>query len=188
MIETERLALRPWQEEDVEALFRHASHPHVGPAAGWPAHQDMEESRHVLHELLMVDETYAITAQATLANELGVPAGEALGSVSLKRGEASKGFVGADEAELGFWLARPAWGRSIMPEACEALLEHAFVDLGLRAVWAASFSDNLQSQRVQEKLGMRDHHRQEGVYLRLLDTTVDERVMRITRSEWLRRR
>ena len=38
MMETERLLLRPWQESDAEALYRWASDPEVGPAAGWSPH------------------------------------------------------------------------------------------------------------------------------------------------------
>ena len=33
-IETERLILRAWREDDAEALFAYASDPDVGPAAG----------------------------------------------------------------------------------------------------------------------------------------------------------
>ena len=36
MIETERLILRPWKDEDAESLYKYASDPKVGPIAGWP--------------------------------------------------------------------------------------------------------------------------------------------------------
>ena len=38
MIETERLILRPWREDDAEALYKYASDPDIGPPAGWPPH------------------------------------------------------------------------------------------------------------------------------------------------------
>ena len=34
MLETERLILRPWDEDDAEALYQYASDPAVGPPAG----------------------------------------------------------------------------------------------------------------------------------------------------------
>ena len=37
-IETARLILRPWREEDAPALYEYAQDPRVGPAAGWPVH------------------------------------------------------------------------------------------------------------------------------------------------------
>ena len=44
-METERLILRRWNENDAEDLYRYASDPDVGPIAGWPAHQSIDESR-----------------------------------------------------------------------------------------------------------------------------------------------
>ena len=43
MIETERLILRPWKDEDAESLYKYASDPKVGPIAGWPVHTSIED-------------------------------------------------------------------------------------------------------------------------------------------------
>ncbi len=48
VIHTERLALRPWREADAANLFAYASDPDVGPAAGWPPHRSIEESREII--------------------------------------------------------------------------------------------------------------------------------------------
>lgn len=42
---TDRLLLRPWTEADAEDLYRYAKDPQVGPAAGWPVHTSVENSR-----------------------------------------------------------------------------------------------------------------------------------------------
>ena len=34
IFETERLILRPWEEEDAASLYTYAKHPKVGPIAG----------------------------------------------------------------------------------------------------------------------------------------------------------
>ena len=47
-METERILLRYWQESNAEALFKYASDPDVGPRAGWPAHNSVEESREII--------------------------------------------------------------------------------------------------------------------------------------------
>lgn len=44
MIETDRLFLRPWREEDAEALYKYASDPDIGTIAGWPPHTSVENS------------------------------------------------------------------------------------------------------------------------------------------------
>ena len=39
-----------------------------------------------------------------------------------------------DEAELGYWLGVPWWGKGFMPEAGREMLRHAFEDLHLERV------------------------------------------------------
>ena len=48
MIETERLILRPWQENDADALFKYARDPDIGPIAGWTPHTSVEKERYML--------------------------------------------------------------------------------------------------------------------------------------------
>ena len=54
--------------------------------------------------------------------------------------------------EMGYWIARPFWGRGIATEACLALLEIART-LGLPSLEGSHFIDNPASARVLEKLG-----------------------------------
>ena len=60
VLRTERLVLRRWEESDAEDLFKYASDPDVGPIAGWPAHQSVDESRDVIKNVLNGQEAYAI--------------------------------------------------------------------------------------------------------------------------------
>ena len=55
MMETERIKLRRWQDSDAEALFKYASDPDVGPRAGWPAHQTVEESLEIIRTVFHND-------------------------------------------------------------------------------------------------------------------------------------
>jgi RimJ/RimL family protein N-acetyltransferase len=54
--------------------------------------------------------------------------------------------------ELGYWIARPFWGRGFATEASAALIEIAQV-LGLKQLEASHFIDNPASARVLDKLG-----------------------------------
>ena len=45
MLKTERLILRRWKDSDAEDLYKYASDPDVGPIAGWPSHQNIDERR-----------------------------------------------------------------------------------------------------------------------------------------------
>jgi RimJ/RimL family protein N-acetyltransferase len=54
--------------------------------------------------------------------------------------------------ELGYWIARPFWGRGFATESGRALVEIART-LGLRQLEASHFIDNPASARVLDKLG-----------------------------------
>ena len=64
-IHTERLTLRPWRETDAAILFTHASDPDVGPAAGWPPHRSIEESREIIRTVFAAPHTFAVCLAAT---------------------------------------------------------------------------------------------------------------------------
>jgi RimJ/RimL family protein N-acetyltransferase len=59
--------------------------------------------------------------------------------------------------QVGFALARGAWGRGVGTEMAAAVLRYGFVDLGLPRVVAIASLPNLASQRVLEKIGLRRH-------------------------------
>ena len=54
--------------------------------------------------------------------------------------------------EMGYWVARPYWGRGLATEACAALIDIAKT-LGLASLEGSHFIDNPASARVLEKLG-----------------------------------
>jgi len=58
-------------------------------------------------------------------------------------------------ADLGYTLRRDAWGQGYGTELARALLEFGFRELGLHRIWATTDTENIASQRVLEKCGMR---------------------------------
>ena len=50
VFETERLVMRPWREDDAENLYKYASDPAVGPAAGWPVHDELLDASQEFYE------------------------------------------------------------------------------------------------------------------------------------------
>ena len=56
IIETARLILRPWKEDDAESLFRYAHDPEVGPIAGWPPHTSVENSLEIIRTVFSAPE------------------------------------------------------------------------------------------------------------------------------------
>ena len=85
-----------------------------------------------------------VTFAVTLAGEPD----RLLGTVSLRR------YVRDRRAELGYWLAAPAWGRGYATEAAHAVLDFGFRELGLARIYAQVLAGNRASLGVLDKLGM----------------------------------
>lgn len=179
-LETARLTLRPWAPADAPALFRWARDPEVGPRAGWPPHVDVADSARVIREVLGVPETYAIVLRE------GELAGEPVGSVGLMIGEASSLARSGREGEIGCWIARELWGHGYVPEACRSLVEHAFCDLRLDALWYGYYEGNAQSRRVAQKLGFVPHHVIEDDPRPFLGDVARTHASVLTRERWER--
>lgn len=150
MIETERLILRPWRDDDAASLFKYASDPDVGPIAGWPPHTSVENSREIIRTVFAPPETYAVVLKAT---------GEPVGSCGIMFSDGlHSADMGQREGEIGYWIGKPYWGQGLIPEAVSALLSRGFNDLSLDAVWCGYYDGNTKSKRVCEKSGFRYHH------------------------------
>ena len=61
-------------------------------------------------------------------------------------------YEGGPDVELGFCLARSAWGRGYATEAARASLEHGLAAIGFERVLAVVDPANRASMRVLEKL------------------------------------
>lgn len=175
MLETERLILRKWTEEDAESLFEYAKDAEIGPAAGWPPHKSVEESRAVIKNVFDGAECYAICEKE---NNI------AIGAVELKLNGHTNKTKRDDECELGYWLGQPFWGRGYMPEASRELLRHGFEDLGMTTIWCAYYDGNMKSKRVQEKLGFVYHHTCNEVPVPLLHEVRVEHTNVMTKEHW----
>ncbi len=143
-LETERLTLRPFVESDAEALFEIFRDAEVTRYWSTPPWESLEPA----HRQIARDRS-------------AMAAGEFLRLGLVRRSDAR--LVGmctlfafhdqCRRAELGYGLAREAWGGGVMSEALTALLDHAFGALGLHRVEADTDTRNAASCRMLERLG-----------------------------------
>ena len=175
MLKTERLILRRWEDSDAESLFEYAADPDVGPIAGWPPHQTIEESRDVIKNVFHGKEAYAVCLKTD---------GRAIGAIELKLNGHTDLTERDDECELGYWLGKPFWGQGIMPEAVKEILRHAFEEIGMTKVWAGYYEGNTKSKRVQEKAGFRYQWKSEGVDVPLMHEKRTGHVSSMTKDQW----
>ena len=177
ILHTERLLLRPWNKADAEGLYEYAKDPELGPIAGWPPHQSIEESRNVIQNFLTGKECYAICEKEN---------GKAIGSIELKLNGHTDMTERDDECELGYWLGKPYWGRGYMPEAAKELLRHGFEDLGMITIWCGYYDGNSKSKRVQEKVGFIYHHTCDEVPVPLMNEIRVGHTNYMTKELWLK--
>lgn len=176
-LETKRLFLRPWQDSDAEDLYLYASHPDVGPIAGWPIHTSVENSRTIIKTVLTKPEIYAVVLKQT---------GHAVGSVGLMIGKESDLAIPETEAEIGYWIGVPFWGQGLIPEAMRELIRHGFEDLHLEKLWCAYFDGNSKSKRVQEKCGFTYHHTNQNIFWKLMRDIRTEHITCLPKENWIK--
>lgn len=143
-METDRIYLRRWQLSDAEALYKYASHPEVGPQAGWAPHKSVEESRHIISAVFDCDTMWAIVWKAS---------GEPIGCVGYLPAGMGNIAMGKNDGEVGYWVARPYWNKGICTEALQLVIAYCFNVKKLDTLWGDCFVDNPASGRVMEKCG-----------------------------------
>ena len=137
---TERLLLRPGWAEDAPALRQAIA------------------DEMVVRNLAVAPWPYSLRdAEAFLAapRDPGLPSMlifERTDGEPVLVGSCGLGRRASGRIELGYWIARPFWGRGFATEAGEALVAMARA-LGLDRLEASHFIDNPASGRVLEKLG-----------------------------------
>ena len=174
-LETNRLILRPWEEADAEELYKYAKDPAVGPIAGWPPHTSVENSCEIIRSVLSAPETYAVVLKET---------GKPVGSVGIMFGENGNAPMGEQEAEIGYWIGVPYWGRGLISEAVRELQRRCFEDLNCTVVWCGYYDGNIKSKRVQEKCGFRYHHTEKDKPCNLMGDIRTEHFTYLTKEDW----
>ena len=148
-LETERLVLRRFTEDDVEALVELDSDPEVMRFVTGGITTSREEiENEILPAYLAYYERYhgyGFWAAVEKAS------GEFLGWFHFR----PAGPELPDEVELGYRLRRTAWGKRYATEGSRALVEKGFGDLGVRRVVAYTLVVHAASRRVLENAGLR---------------------------------
>lgn len=144
MLKTDRLILRPWKETDLEDFYEYASVDGVGQMAGWTPHKDIEESNAILARFIDGKKTFAIEYSGKVIGSLGIES---------YREDLYPEFDHLQGRELGYVLSKAYWGKGLMPEAVQAVIEWLFKEQDLDFVMVGHFDFNNQSRRVIEKCG-----------------------------------
>ncbi|SHK77213.1 ribosomal-protein-alanine N-acetyltransferase [Clostridium cavendishii DSM 21758] len=146
IIETERLILRPFKQNDAEAMFKNwCNDIEVCKFLSWGPHKDIYDTRDILKEWT---EGYLENNSYNWA-------------ITLKDKNEPIGSIGAfnvcetnERCEIGYCIGKSFWGKGIMTEALKALLNFFFYEVGIHRIQLRHDVKNPGSGKVMQKVGM----------------------------------
>ncbi|MCZ0983553.1 GNAT family N-acetyltransferase [Streptomyces diastatochromogenes] len=147
-LETERLVLRRWREEDLAPMAGVNADPEVMRWIGDGTTRDEETTRAGIEaaERSWEERGFGLFALEERAT------GRMLGFAGLAVPLFLPEILPA--VEIGWRLDRAHWGRGLATEAARAALAYGFGEAGLDRVVSVVQTGNRASERITEKLGM----------------------------------
>jgi RimJ/RimL family protein N-acetyltransferase len=145
-LRTERMLLRRWREEDRRPFAALNADPAV--MEHFPAPLDRDESEELVERIEMGFERHGFGLWALELLE----GGEFIGFTGLAVPPFEAHFTPA--VEVGWRLARFAWGNGYATEAGRTAIAYGFEELGLEEVVSMTTVRNRRSRAVMERLGM----------------------------------
>ena len=149
MLETERLILRKFKEEDIDDFFEYAQMEEVGPYCGWATIKERDKAIERLNRMISIDNYFAIVLKES---------SKVIGSVVLSNLDKKRyPNIEIDDysKELGFALSKNYWGNGYMKEALMEVMKYAFDTLNISSLYALYASPNVKSGMLLEKIGFK---------------------------------
>jgi RimJ/RimL family protein N-acetyltransferase len=148
LLETDRLILRQFSEDDLDHIYELDNDPEVMRYinGGIPTPREVIKYK-IFPGFLIYADDYPGFGFCAADEKVS---GDFLGWFSFRPNEGRP-----DEVTLGFRLRKSAWGQAYAPEGAQALIEKGFTEMRVRRVVAMTYEKNLASHRVLEKLGLR---------------------------------
>jgi RimJ/RimL family protein N-acetyltransferase len=175
---TERLLMRQWRDSDREPFAALNADPVV--MEHFPALQTREQS-----DALIDRNSPEIDGRGWGLWALEVrETGRFIGFTGLSVPSFEAHFTPA--VEIGWRLAKEAWGNGYASEAARAALAHGFGPAGLEEIVSFTATTNLPSQRVMQRIGMTHDEADDFDHVRLPDGHRLQRhvLYRIDRAQW----
>ncbi|MGE0397747.1 MAG: GNAT family N-acetyltransferase [Kofleriaceae bacterium] len=174
-LETERLVLREFVEDDWRALFAIESQPDVVRYQANDVHDEARSREYVQGIMVCAREVPRLVFDLAITR----PGDDTyIGRVGMRRADADPRL-----GELWFVIAPEHQGHGYVTEAARALVTYAFAELGMHRIHGDCDPRNPASARVMERLGMRrEGHLVQNVFLK--GEWCDSLIYAVLASEW----
>lgn len=147
-IETERLILRTWQEEDTLPYFQINQDPKVIEFLSGGA-MTMDEVKNFIATMNQQFVKFKYTLWAVEEKS----SGKLIGWIGLNRPTWKAHFTPC--VEIGWRLGSKYWNKGYATEGAKAALKYGFETFDLNEIIAFTVPKNLRSIKVMEKIGMK---------------------------------
>lgn len=145
-IETDRLILRDWKDDDLIAFRKINSDDQV--MEYFPKTLTDEETDNFYH---LIKEEIKDSGYGLFAAELK-GSGEFIGFIGLHKANFEADFTPC--IEIGWRLKKEAWGKGYATEGARAALAYGFDTLGFKEIYSFTATINKRSENVMKKIGM----------------------------------
>jgi RimJ/RimL family protein N-acetyltransferase len=164
--------LRPWKLEDLESLVLYANN--------WNVARNLTDKfpfpyteKHGISFIQFANSDNPVRIFAIEAE------GKAIGGIGIH----PQDDIHKRNAELGYWIAEPYWGKGIVSYAIKQVVNFAFSTYDIDRVFARPFGTNLASQKVL----LKNNFVLEGKFEKALlkdGVLLDELVFAVRRENW----
>lgn len=151
-IQTQRLILRPFDEEDCDAIFRIQSNPEMTrytPDEPWKSIEEAYSFIKFATRLYNNDKIIKGFRYFLAVVETETQSNNVIGYCGLGGPEFDRTLT-----EVFYSIDYPYWGKGYATETTKALLEYGFKELMLDKIVGFADKDNIASLRVLEKAGL----------------------------------
>lgn len=166
------VTLRSWKDSDLESLVKYGNNVDIANnlSDAFPHPYTEEDGRKFL-KIFADTEKHLILA-------IDVD-GEAVGSIGIH----PRRDIYRKNAEIGYWLAEPFWGKGILSKVVPQMVKKGFEKFDIVRLYAPVFARNKASQRVLEKSGFKVEARLYGTVFKN-GKFEDEVVLGLRRENW----
>ena len=146
LLETERLILRKMTLEDTQDIFEYASDPDMTTYVTWEPHKSIADAISFINSMNQRYEKVGLSEWGLVYRENNKFIGTC-GYMWWRPDHA--------RAEIAYALSRKFWNQGLVTEAVKEIIKFGFEKMMLNRIEARCFLENIASEMVMQKVGMK---------------------------------
>ncbi|MCB0512951.1 MAG: GNAT family N-acetyltransferase [Bacteroidetes bacterium] len=179
ILETDRLILRTWVDEDLESMLAINQDPKV--MEYFPSLQDLDMTKNFIAKVNAHFKNHGYSLYAAVRKDTN----EFIGFIGLLIADFESHFTPA--TEIGWRLSSNHWGQGFATEGAKAVLDYAFRELKIPEIVSFTAAGNAKSIRVMQKIGLQHNEADDFNHPKLDDKSPLKRhvLYRLSRNDYL---